>query len=388
MVGGRRLGARAVSAAAASRASRAGGKEMTWVRLDDSFLDHAKFVELDAAPLRVWLRALCYCNRHATDGFVSNAVLRQLGATQRIREQLARAPAGYTSGLWDEADGGIVVHDYEDYQPTAQKRSRVSEARAENGRRGGIESGASRRRASLAQAPSEPRASLAQAPSEPRASLTQVSQDSTATPARAAPVVDNRAESHETAKPVASKQLKQESKPRPVPARPVPTQREGDAHAGGGPSSGEPTRPVLTPDGVIVVGEPLLALDTPITPELRAIAEGATGATPVQDVAGAWVKFCGLKLGTPMRSAPGSWQMFCVNEAKIERRERDRREQRESEQAVKNNPAESPAVREERRRRDDAHEDAKRNAVRGAEAARAGALALEAIADARRKATS
>ena len=44
---------------------------MAWVRLDDSFLDHPKFLDLDATSLRVWLRVLCYCNRHGTGGFVA-----------------------------------------------------------------------------------------------------------------------------------------------------------------------------------------------------------------------------------------------------------------------------------------------------------------------------
>src|SRR5579859_5504285 len=55
-----------------------------------------------------------------------------------------------------------------------------------------------------------------------------------------------------------------------------------------------------------------------ITPELRATAEMAT----VQDITGAWAKFCGHYAGKWVH-VPGKWQMWCVNEAKRERIDRD-----------------------------------------------------------------
>lgn len=56
-----------------------------------------------------------------------------------------------------------------------------------------------------------------------------------------------------------------------------------------------------------------------ITDELREAAKMAT----VQDVDGAWLKFCGKYAGQ-WRHVAGAWQAFCVSWAKVERSERER----------------------------------------------------------------
>lgn len=60
-----------------------------------------------------------------------------------------------------------------------------------------------------------------------------------------------------------------------------------------------------------------------ITAELTAIATGAGGTPPVQDVSGAWLKFCGHHDGRTINVA-GEWQKWCVNEARRERSDRAR----------------------------------------------------------------
>ncbi len=67
-------------------------------------------------------------------------------------------------------------------------------------------------------------------------------------------------------------------------------------------------------------GERYLRLGDRLTEELRAIAEMAT----VQDIEGAWVKFCGHHADKWVHVA-GRWQVWCVNESRRERTERDRR---------------------------------------------------------------
>ena len=56
-----------------------------------------------------------------------------------------------------------------------------------------------------------------------------------------------------------------------------------------------------------------------ITPELMEIAKMAL----VQDIPGAWLKFCGYHAGK-WAHVVGKWQIWCVNEAKAERTQRDR----------------------------------------------------------------
>ena len=177
---------------------------MTWVRLDDSFLDHPKFLELDATSLRVWLRALCYANRHGTDGVIADVIATRLGATARVRAQLFRAPHGYLHGLWERGDGFVRIHDYAQFQPDSRKRSELAEHRALAGRLGGVASGRARR---------SDRSVQDGARAEPEASLDG---------ARAERVSDKHTESFNTDKRLASRASKHAAKPRPVPSRPVP----------------------------------------------------------------------------------------------------------------------------------------------------------------------
>lgn len=119
---------------------------MSWLRLDDSFMDHPKFLDLEASALRVWLRVLCHCNRHRTRGYCSNSVLVKLGCTPKVRAALLSVPDGYGFGLWEDQVGGISVHDYGRYQPAGKETTdELSATRAESGRAGGLASGESRR---------------------------------------------------------------------------------------------------------------------------------------------------------------------------------------------------------------------------------------------------
>lgn len=99
---------------------------MTWVKLDDQFGDHPKVAA--AGPLAGWLhvRALCYCSRHLTDGFVPRDILRTLwdwgfegvsqvasGSSEGLAEKLTSV------GMWMKVDGGFQIHDYLEYNPSA-----------------------------------------------------------------------------------------------------------------------------------------------------------------------------------------------------------------------------------------------------------------------------
>ena len=92
---------------------------MSWVKIDDQFSEHPKVIQ--AGPLASWLyvRGLCYSAKYLTDGFISDAVAKQLslfGENQiDIRQILVDCR------LWDLVDGGYVIHDYLDYNPTAEQ---------------------------------------------------------------------------------------------------------------------------------------------------------------------------------------------------------------------------------------------------------------------------
>lgn len=99
---------------------------MGWVRLDDGFAEHPKIDGLSDGAFRLWASALGYVARNLTDGFVPAGRVARL--TPRFRsshvDELLRA------GAWHAAEGGYLVHDYLDWNPSASvERKRRDDAR-------------------------------------------------------------------------------------------------------------------------------------------------------------------------------------------------------------------------------------------------------------------
>jgi hypothetical protein len=97
---------------------------MPWSKIDDAILDHDK-VEHAAARLNAKggqlqvlgavVFAIVYCNRKLTDGTVPDRALTAAGVSLPLRRALVDVQ------LWHEADGGITVHDYLDYNESASQ---------------------------------------------------------------------------------------------------------------------------------------------------------------------------------------------------------------------------------------------------------------------------
>ena len=117
---------------------------MAWVKIDDQFADHPKIIAV--GPLAAWLYVcgLTYCGRYLTDGFIPGGQVRKLADVDNPSELVAKLVA---IGLWNEQEDGYIVHDYLEYNPTAEEVKATRQARTEAGRRGGIASGKSRREA-------------------------------------------------------------------------------------------------------------------------------------------------------------------------------------------------------------------------------------------------
>lgn len=91
---------------------------MTWVRLDDQFLEHPRVVAAGRDARDLYLAGLCYCSRHLTDGLIPAPVLRRLAADAEIDDGEASAARLVRVGLWTATEDGWTVHDYLDYQPS------------------------------------------------------------------------------------------------------------------------------------------------------------------------------------------------------------------------------------------------------------------------------
>lgn len=96
-----------------------------WARLDDALIDHEKiFTAGDllgkngaAIALGFFAVGLMWSNKHLTDGFLKDAVIRSFGRhvedPRRVADALAKAE------LFDKVEGGFQIHDFNDWNPTA-----------------------------------------------------------------------------------------------------------------------------------------------------------------------------------------------------------------------------------------------------------------------------
>jgi hypothetical protein len=133
---------------------------VSWMKFDDRFLDHPKFVRLERkAPsrgLHLWFGLMSYCKQHLTDGRVPRDMVRIVnGPHQRWRMQALDALLEV--GLVEAAGEELLIHDYLDWNPSReeitgpQRATRKGEssaptplrARPDNGVRAGRQRGES-----------------------------------------------------------------------------------------------------------------------------------------------------------------------------------------------------------------------------------------------------
>lgn len=109
---------------------------MAWVRLQPEVIDHPKIIGLSDAAFALHIRAICYCNRHMTDGAVPSAALAKIGKPRAVKELLK-------AKVWHQSDdGNYQIHDYLEYQPSKrsvhESRAGLSEIRSDAGRKGAV----------------------------------------------------------------------------------------------------------------------------------------------------------------------------------------------------------------------------------------------------------
>ena len=102
---------------------------MAWARIDDGFVDHPKILKIwDRCPGAIGLhvRAIAYCAKHLTDGYIPEIAVAALSPVESERTE--QVDALLEGGAWYRDEGGetFVIHDYLDFQPT---RGEVAERR-------------------------------------------------------------------------------------------------------------------------------------------------------------------------------------------------------------------------------------------------------------------
>jgi len=112
---------------------------LPWVRLDATFPHNHKILSLledrKNRAINVYVFALAWSGHQTTDGFVPTYALPVVHGTRVEARQLVDA------GLWDEYDGGWLIHDWADYQPSIEHResvrARLDKARCAKAMKGG-----------------------------------------------------------------------------------------------------------------------------------------------------------------------------------------------------------------------------------------------------------
>ena len=99
---------------------------MSWLRLDDGFVEHDKIHDLSDRAFRLHVAALCYCARNLTDGELNQRRLKVVCAlTKATRKHVTEL---VDSGLWTTSIDGHSIRDSLDYNPSAET---VKKRRAE-----------------------------------------------------------------------------------------------------------------------------------------------------------------------------------------------------------------------------------------------------------------
>jgi hypothetical protein len=112
-----------------------------WAKLDDSLFDHAKISEAGrlidkrvgrAIALGFYTASILWASKHLTNGYLSEAVLEGF---PHVDEPLAIADAFTQVGLFERENGGFRIHDYTDWNPSAQAMKRKLRADRDRKRR-------------------------------------------------------------------------------------------------------------------------------------------------------------------------------------------------------------------------------------------------------------
>jgi hypothetical protein len=104
---------------------------VTWVKLDDQFFAHERIVGLSKDAKLLYLAGLTYCSSQLTDGRMGRGALRLVGALADVAPETPMAEL-LEAGLWMSSETGYIVHDYLDYNPTAEQ---VKQQRTANAQR-------------------------------------------------------------------------------------------------------------------------------------------------------------------------------------------------------------------------------------------------------------
>lgn len=105
---------------------------MPWARFDDHMPNHRKVRPLSDAAFRLWVSSICWSNANKTDGFIIDDELEFVSDVKLPSDVV---PELVRRRLWEAAEGGWLVHDFHDYNPSAERVHAEREQKTERQRR-------------------------------------------------------------------------------------------------------------------------------------------------------------------------------------------------------------------------------------------------------------
>lgn len=111
---------------------------MSWVKLDDRFLSNPKVIDLTKDAKLLYIAGLSHAAGQLTNGFLSKGAVRAMRGL--VDAEGSAVGELVTANLWENADSGYQIHDYEKYNPSAddtiRRREELSRIRSEAGKKG------------------------------------------------------------------------------------------------------------------------------------------------------------------------------------------------------------------------------------------------------------
>lgn len=105
---------------------------MSWAKFDDMFPWHRKVRRLSDAAFRLHTTSIMFASKDETDGVIT---LEDIDEMPSIKSRDKSIPDLVQRGLWEVVEGGWKVHDYLDYNPSAEHQARARAAAAERQRK-------------------------------------------------------------------------------------------------------------------------------------------------------------------------------------------------------------------------------------------------------------
>lgn len=113
---------------------------MSWFKVDDQSPFHPKVLAAGNEAWGAFCRMGAWSSAHRREGYISEGGAATI-TTKKVLQRLMDA------GLLHKEEGGYRLHDYLDYNPTADQDKAKRDARAEAGRKGGLNSAQAKQQA-------------------------------------------------------------------------------------------------------------------------------------------------------------------------------------------------------------------------------------------------